>query len=75
MSANATAADIQAGVWVRFPDWGQWRRVTAARHTPFDPAEPCTTGFVQYDCPGFGGFADHRETCRIVTVTPEAVAA
>lgn len=70
-----TAADITPGAWVRFPSWEQWRRVTAARHTPFDPAEPRTTGFVQYDCPKFGGYAEHEWPCLVVTVTPVAVAA
>lgn len=74
MSANATAADIQAGVWVRFPHWEQWRNVTAARHTPFNPDEPRTTGFVQYDCPGFGGFSEHDRQRRVITITPEQVA-
>lgn len=73
MTANATAADIEAGVWVRFPSWDAWRYVQAARHTPFDPAEPRTTGFVQYDCPRYGGFAEHDRPCRLVRITPEAV--
>lgn len=71
----STADQITPGCWVRFPSWEQWRRVTAARHTPFDPSEPRTTGFVQYDAPGFGGYAEHTWPCRIVTVTPEVVAA
>lgn len=75
MNANSTAADLRAGHWVRFPSWEQWRHVTAARHTPFDPAEPRTTGFVQYDCPRFGGYAEHDWPCRIVTVTPQQVTA
>lgn len=70
-----TAADIRSGAWVRFPAWEQWRYVTAARHTPFSESEPRGSGFVQYDCPGFGGFAEHDWPCRIVTVTPQAVTA
>ena len=66
-----TAASIKSGAWVRFPSWDQWRFVTAARHTPLDPDEPRSTGFVQYDCPGFGGFAEHDWPCQIVTVSPE----
>lgn len=71
----STAADIRSGAWVRFPSWEKWRHVTATRHTSFDPSEPRSTGFVQYDCAGFGGFAEHHDECLIVTVTPEAVAA
>ena len=77
-----TADQITPGSWVRFDRHERWWFVTAARHTPLNEREPQTTGFVQYDAaawpegrPSFGGFADHRETCRIVTVTPEAVAA
>lgn len=69
-----TAEHITPGSWVRFPHWEQWRHVTAARHTPLNPAEPQTTGFVQYDCPGFGGFSEHDRQCRVITITPEQVA-
>ena len=81
MTANAIAADIRPGSWVRFG--GQpWRYVQAARHTPFDPANPRITGFVQYDastgptgrCTLFG-FSPEDRACRIVTVTPQAVTA
>lgn len=70
-----TAEHITPGSWVRFPSWDQWRHVLRARHTPFDPEEPRTTGFVQYDCPGFGGFAEHDWPCQVITITPQAVAA
>lgn len=76
-----TAADIRPGVWVRFERSEVWRFVQRARHTWLSPDEPGTTGYVQYDAsrwPGmrvtFGGFAAHDEPCRIVTVTPQAVA-
>ena len=82
MSANATAADINAGAWVRFPHWEQWRFVLSARHVPFSPDEPRTTGLMYYEAadiaqgrPVFYGFATHERPCRIVTVTPEAVVA
>lgn len=80
----STAADIRPGSWVRFDRWddGVWWYVLAARHTTFSPSEPRTTGFVQYDARSgptggftYGGYADHREPCRIVTVTPEEVTA
>lgn len=77
-----TAADITAGAWVRFPSWEQWRYVQAARHTPFTESEPRGSGFVQYDASDrpdgrctFGGFAEHGWPCRVVTVSPRAVAA
>lgn len=83
MSANATAADIQAGCWVRLDRWNgvyEWLHVLAARHIAFSEAEPRTTGFVQYDAAtgphgGFvyGGFAAHEQPCRIVHITPQAV--
>ena len=80
MTNNATAADIRPGSWVRFGHWEQWRYVQAARHTPFDEAEPRTTGYAHYDAadtpqgrPVFYGMADHNQACRIVTVTPQAV--
>lgn len=69
----STADEITAGTWVRFPHWEQWRHVTAARHTAFDPAEPRTTGFVQYDCPRFAGFAEHHQPCTVITISPKEV--
>jgi len=76
------ATAIRAGSWVRFPDWEQWRYVHAARHTPFDPAEPRGTGYVHYDATGwpghrlnYYGFADHTDHCHVITITPQAVAA
>lgn len=75
----STAADIRPGSWVRMDRWdAEWWYVHAARHTPFVPDEPQTTGFVQYDAAQWptggrtlGGFAVHDDTCRIVTVTPQ----
>ena len=79
-----TAADIQPGQWVRFDRWDgghEWLYVIAVRHTEFSDSEPRTTGFVQYDAASgphggfvYGGFAAHTEQCRVVTISPLAVA-
>lgn len=78
---TATAVDITAGAWVRFPGWEQWRWVIAAHHVPFRPSEPRASGYVSYDASShaggrfnFGGFATHDQPCRVFHITPQAVA-
>lgn len=71
----STGVDIRPGMWVKVWHDDTWRYVLAARHTPWSPSEPRTTGYVQYDAVDeggrtFGGFATHDEHCNIRHDTP-----